>query len=160
MPWGFCPASKSCRYWFQSLDEYTQRNLFEILLNQPEIGLYLSFSGWFWIQTDIRLDPNQLENGKYNLTSVWFNKISKIFLCVYKFIISLTVVQKFAIWRNTTHWWPRIAYTTHWWPRIAYRCISLSVQKIPFVHQKLKIHKMYDRKFLLSTKKKTKISFC
>ena len=35
-----------------------------------------------WNQTDVRLDPNQLENGKYNLNSVWFNKISKIFLCV------------------------------------------------------------------------------
>ena len=26
---------------------YTQRNLFEILLNQPEIRLYLPFSDWF-----------------------------------------------------------------------------------------------------------------
>ena len=35
------------------------------------------------IQTDVRLDPNQTENGNYNLNSVWFNKISKRFLCVY-----------------------------------------------------------------------------
>ena len=36
-----------------------------------------------WIQTDFRLDPNQSENGKYNLISGWFNKISrkKIFVC-------------------------------------------------------------------------------
>ena len=33
-------------------------------------------------QTDVLLVPNQLENGKYNLIWVWFNKISKIFLCV------------------------------------------------------------------------------
>ena len=36
----------------------------------------------FWlilIQTDLRLDPNQSENGEYNLISGWFNKIS---LCV------------------------------------------------------------------------------
>ena len=27
---------------------YTQRNLFEVLLDQPEISLYLPFSDWFW----------------------------------------------------------------------------------------------------------------
>ena len=36
-----------------------------------------------WFQTEVRLDPNQSENGKYNLISVWFNKILKGFLCVY-----------------------------------------------------------------------------
>ena len=36
-----------------------------------------------WIQTEVRLDPNQSGNGKYNLISGWFNKISKRFLCVY-----------------------------------------------------------------------------
>ena len=36
-----------------------------------------------WIQTDVRLVPNQSENGKYNLISVRFNKISKKFLYVY-----------------------------------------------------------------------------
>ena len=30
-------------------------------------------------QTDVRLVPYQLENGKYNLISVWFHKISKRF---------------------------------------------------------------------------------
>ena len=33
-------------------------------------------------QTDVRLVPNQSTNGKYNLISVWFNKISKKNLCV------------------------------------------------------------------------------
>ena len=33
-------------------------------------------------QMYVRLDPNQSENGKYNLISVWFNKISKGFLGV------------------------------------------------------------------------------
>ena len=33
-------------------------------------------------QMDVRLDPNQPENGKYNLISGWYNKISKRFLCV------------------------------------------------------------------------------
>ena len=34
-----------------------------------------------WIQTDVRLDPNLSENGKYNLISVWFDKIS---VCVHQ----------------------------------------------------------------------------
>ena len=34
-------------------------------------------------QTDtVRFVSNQSENGKYNLISGWFNKISKRFLCV------------------------------------------------------------------------------
>ena len=41
---------------FRKREAYTQRNLFGILLNQPEIRLS-------------RLDPNQSENGKYNLIS-------------------------------------------------------------------------------------------
>ena len=35
-----------------------------------------------WIQIDVRLDPNQSKNGKYNLILGWFNKISKRFICV------------------------------------------------------------------------------
>ena len=35
-----------------------------------------------WIQTDVRLVPNQSRSGKYNLISGRFNNISKIFLCV------------------------------------------------------------------------------
>ena len=38
----------------------TQKNIFEILLNQAEIRL-------IWNQTDVRLVTNRLENGKYNL---------------------------------------------------------------------------------------------
>ena len=33
---------------------------------------------------DVCLDPNQSENEKYNMISGWFNKIWKIFFCVYK----------------------------------------------------------------------------
>ena len=39
----------------------------------------------FWLisnQTDVRLDPNQSKNGKYNLILVWINKVPKSFLCV------------------------------------------------------------------------------
>ena len=38
---------------------------------------------FIWNQTDVRLVSNWSENGKYNLISVWFNKIWKRFLCVY-----------------------------------------------------------------------------
>ena len=64
---------------------YTQRNLFEILLNQTEIRLYLPFSDWFGTSNGLCLFafPNQSEDSKYNLISVWFNNISKIFLSVY-----------------------------------------------------------------------------
>ena len=49
------------RCWLHSA--YTQRNYSEVLLNQPEIRLYLPFSDWFWsksigkwyIQSDFRL---------------------------------------------------------------------------------------------------------
>ena len=42
---------------------------------------------WFiWIQMDARLDPYQSENGKYNLISGWFNKISKTFLSAYTLV--------------------------------------------------------------------------
>ena len=34
-------------------------------------------------QTDVRLIPNQTENGRYNLISGLFNKISKRFICVW-----------------------------------------------------------------------------
>ena len=40
----------------------------------------------FWLiksQTDVRLFPNQSVHGKYNMISVWFNKIPKRFLCVH-----------------------------------------------------------------------------
>ena len=47
----------------------TQKNLFKILLNQPEISLYLAFFRLIWIQTDVCLVPIQSENGKYYLIS-------------------------------------------------------------------------------------------
>ena len=56
--------------------EYTQKNLFEILLNQPEIRLYLTIFRLILHQIDVRFVPNQSENGKYNLISGWFNNIS------------------------------------------------------------------------------------
>ena len=63
---------------------YSQGNLFEILLNETEIRLYLPCTDWFGTANGHRsFDvPNQLKNDKCNLISVSFNKISKRFLCV------------------------------------------------------------------------------
>ena len=63
---------------------YTQRNIFGILLNQTEIRLYLLFSDWFGTANRHCpfAVPNQSKNGKYNLISVWFKKISERFICV------------------------------------------------------------------------------
>ena len=55
-------SNSANRFRVSDFPSYTQRKLFEILLNQPEIRLIL-------IQTDVRLAPNQLENGKLNLIS-------------------------------------------------------------------------------------------
>ena len=58
--------------------EKTFRNLIKSHRNQIVFTIFQLI----WNQTDVRLDPNQSENGKYNLISVRVNKISKIFLCV------------------------------------------------------------------------------
>ena len=54
---------------------YTQRNLFEIMLNQPEIRLYLPFSD--------SLGTKRTFVWSIHSDFGWFNKISKRFLCMY-----------------------------------------------------------------------------
>ena len=48
----------------------THRNVFQILLNLPEIRLYLLFFRLIMSHTEFRLVPNQSKNGKYNLSWV------------------------------------------------------------------------------------------
>ena len=57
---------------------------FQNLIKSTRNQIVFTIFRLIWIQTEDRLDPNQSENGKYNLISGWFNKISKIFLCVYR----------------------------------------------------------------------------
>ena len=59
--------------------EKSFRNLLKSNRNQTVVTVFRLI----WIQTDVRLVPNQSENGNYNLISGWFNKISKTFFCVY-----------------------------------------------------------------------------
>ena len=47
-----------------------------------------------WNQTDVRLVPNQSENGKYNLISVSFNKVSKRLLCVHAWVFTMFCVGR------------------------------------------------------------------
>ena len=59
----------------QSSHEGTHRNLIKSNRNQNAFSIFRLICN----QTDVRLVPNQSKNGKYNLISVWFNKI---YLCV------------------------------------------------------------------------------
>ena len=57
-----------------------------------------------WNQTDVCLVPNQLENGQYNLISVWFDIIMKRFLCVYQLLeIESTLLGSFDINKRDGH---------------------------------------------------------
>ena len=48
-------------------------------------------------QTDVSVRvPNQSENGEYNLNSIWFNKISKRFLCVCDWL-TVKVIKVFSV---------------------------------------------------------------
>ena len=63
--------------------ECMQRNIFEILLNQTELRLHLPFSDWLGTKRTVSICcAYQSENGRCHIISVWFNRISKIFLCV------------------------------------------------------------------------------
>ena len=65
---------------------YTQRNLIKSTRNQIVFTIF----PLIWNQTNVRFVPYQSENGKYNMISSWFNKISKIFLCVMKKRLKIT----------------------------------------------------------------------
>ena len=64
---------------------FTKRNFHGNLSNQTEIRLYLPFSDWVWTTNEHCpfAMPNQSENGKYNLISVWFNKIPREKISLY-----------------------------------------------------------------------------
>ena len=68
----------------QNVSYCTQRNLYEILLNQTKIRLYLPCNDSFGTANGRCpfVVTNQSVISKHNLISVWFNEIWKIFLCV------------------------------------------------------------------------------
>ena len=79
--WAVVPAARTPHAqhypdWWES--EKYFRNLIKSTWNQIVFTIFRLI----WSQTDIRLDPNQPENSKYNLISGWINKIPKSFLSV------------------------------------------------------------------------------
>ena len=62
--------------------KHTTEKSFRNLIKSTRNQIVFTISRLIWNRTDIRLVPNQSENGKYSLISVWLNKISKRFLCV------------------------------------------------------------------------------
>ena len=72
MVWGVSVERHQC--FFFCSQGYTPRHFSEILSNQAEIRLYSSFFDSFGTNAFAIL--NQSKNGKYNLISVWFTKIS------------------------------------------------------------------------------------
>ena len=48
---------------------YTQRNIFENLIKSTCNQIVFTIFRLIWILTDVRLDPNRSEIGKYNLIS-------------------------------------------------------------------------------------------
>ena len=80
---------------------------------------------WNW--TDVRLVPNQSKNGKYNLISGWFNKISKRFLGVYIHLYDSDLYSLFTVylWCIYRAMMPRDAIKLSEWPGVQLRGIVL-----------------------------------
>ena len=79
-------ARKPYYYWMHYTDGksstlyYTEKS-FRNLIKSNWNRIVFTMHRLIWNQMEVRLVLNQSENGKYNLISVWFNKISKKFLC-------------------------------------------------------------------------------
>ena len=59
---------------------FTQEKYFRNLIKATRNQLVFTIYRLIWIQTDVRLDPNQSEDGVAQISGC-FNKISEIFLC-------------------------------------------------------------------------------
>ena len=76
---------------------------------------------------------NQSENGKYNVISVWFDKIRKRFLCVYtkeqlpKYITSLTYIYYNYIYFN-------IYWISYIYIYIYYICVYFIIYHISYIY--------------------------
>ena len=95
IPGIFC-RTREVTFWRVPKDEYltfmwvyTKRNVFEILLNQTEIRLYLSFSNRFWTKRS----SVWLQINRKIVNTIWFRfdfiRFRKYFsVCGYKFLCS------------------------------------------------------------------------
>ena len=65
----------------RSLSLHTEKS-FRNLINSNRNQIVFTIFRLIWNQKDVHLITKQLEKGKYNLITVWINKISKRILCV------------------------------------------------------------------------------
>ena len=70
----------------EPLTDIRAEKYFQNIIKSTRNQIVFTIFRLIWIQTDIRFDKNQSQNGKFNLISGWFNKISKRFLCVYAWL--------------------------------------------------------------------------
>ena len=80
-----CPGQKPLTKLPSELQIHSRRTFFfRNLIKSTRNQIVFTILRSLWIQTNaVRLHPNRSENGKYNLISGWFNKISrKKILCV------------------------------------------------------------------------------
>ena len=61
---------------------YTHRQIFSKSYQIKPKSDCIQYFQWIWNQTEVRLVPNQSENGAYNLISVRFNKRFRKDFCV------------------------------------------------------------------------------
>ena len=66
----------------RTINVHTDKS-FRNLIKSNQNQIVCTIFRLIWNQTDVRLVPNQLENGTYNLITVWFNKILERFVCVW-----------------------------------------------------------------------------
>ena len=74
--------SKNTKSGFYTATLHAEKS-FRNFINSNRNQIVFTMHRLIWNLTEVRLVPNQSRKGKYNLISVWFDKISKIFLCVW-----------------------------------------------------------------------------
>ena len=95
---------------------YTKK-FFRNLIKSNRNQIVFTIFRLIWNQSDDRLVPSQSVHGKYNLISVWFNQITKIFLCVcMKRKIFLIPFKYIGIWSQWqfSFWLRKCNYELNW----------------------------------------------
>ena len=89
---------------------YTQRNLFEILLNQPEIRLYLTFSDWFgskWTSVWIQINRKIVNTIWFRFDLIRFWKYFSVCItntCSLQHVQIINYSPKFLNYHNDDHY--------------------------------------------------------
>ena len=96
------PFSERKKNQFNKIQQCTPRNYLRNLIKSTRKQIVFTIFRLIWIQTDVRLDPNQSENGKYNLISGWYNKIreAKLKKNNQRLLDRFLFIQAFQIFKN------------------------------------------------------------